>query len=341
MGKHLTYSDRVRIEALLKARKSRAEIAAIIGCSVRTVFYELKRGQYERLDGATWQTVKAYSPDIAQQAYEQAQTAKGKPIKLGKSWEFVEYVEHKIKTEKYSPRAVLAEAKKENIDFGFTVSHATLYSWIHKGYLTVTKKNLPEWSKRKNKPRFKRVANYRHPLEKSIEKRPAEVAEREMFGHWEMDTVIGKKEGKQHCLLVLTERKTKMEIIRKLKSKTASEVVRVIDDLHKEYENTFNHIFKTITCDNGGEFSDCLGIEKHNRTKLYYCHPYASWERGQNENANRLIRRWMPKGQSLNRYSKKYVEAIETWMNNYPRQKLNWQRPIDLFKMELAQLSLL
>ena len=337
MGKHLTYSDRVKIEVLLKAKKSRAEIADIMGVSVRTVYYELKRGQYEKLDHATWKTVKSYSPDIAQAAHDRAATSKGKPIKLGNSYAFAAYVERKIKQEKYSPRAALAAAKAESLDFGFTVSHTTLYAWIHKGYLNIGKKHLPEKTRHKNKA-VKKTISYRHPYEKSIENRPREVADRLTFGHWEMDTVQGKKEGKQHCLLVLTERKTKMELVRKLQSKTAAAVVRVLDGLQKDYGPIFSAVFKSITCDNGSEFADYEGMERDGRTTVYYCHPYASCERGQNENANKLVRRWIPKGQSINRYSRAYVQHLEDWMNDYPRQKLGWKTPRELYAQELACL---
>ena len=82
------------------------------------------------------------------------------------------------------------------------------------------------------------------------------------------------------------------------------------------------------------------GIEKNNRTTLYYCHPYSSWERPQNERANRLIRRFIPKGKSINDYSDDEIKRIQNWMNHYPRASLGWQRPIDVFTKELKSIGL-
>lgn len=253
---------------------------------------------------------------------------------MGSDWEFVRFVEEKIK-DKYSPRAALAAAKKAGLTL--RVSHTTLYNWIDKGYLGVTNKDLPEGKRSKKKKEENSRLAHHSPPEKNIEKRPAEVAERKTFGHWELDTVIGQKAGTQNCLLVLTEKKTKMEFVRKMQAKTASETVRVLGEIRQELGEYFPRIFKTITCDNGTEFSDFQGIE-NGEVELYYCHPYSSWERGQNENANKLVRRFVPKGDSINNYTEEQIAYVERWMNHYPRQMLGWECPIDLFYKELATI---
>lgn len=341
MGKYLTYSQRVQLETLYKQGKSRSYMAAFLGVSDRTIFYELKRGYYERLDGHTWKMLPAYSADIAQADYEEKQGYKSRPLKLGRNWDFVAYVEQKIGKEKFSPRAVLAEISAEGLDFGITVSHSTLYNWIDSGYfLHIDNNSLPEGKRRKRHSASRRAANYTHPLDKSIEQRPPEVTTRKVFGHWEMDTVVGKSKGKSTCLLVLTERKTKMEIVRKMQRKNARETVRALDELQRATHGHFSEIFKTITCDNGCEFADAKGIEKGGRTQVYFCHPYSSWERGQNENANRLVRRFIPKGQSMVRLTRKQVQYVQNWMNHYPRQRLGWKKPIELFEQELKAIGI-
>lgn len=342
MGKHLTYHQRVQLETLQKQGYSRSYMAKFLGMSDRTIYYELKRGRYERLNGDTWEMEPAYSADIAQADYKEKQSYKSRPLKLGKNWDFVAYIEQKIGKEKYSPRAALKEMQLEGLDFGLNVSHSTLYAWINSGYFFyIDNKSLPEGKRpRKKTGKAPQKGNYRHPLDKSINDRPREVESRQTFGHWEMDTVVGKSKGKSTCLLVLTERKTKMEIVRKMSNKTARETVRVLDQLQRAWHGHFKDVFKTITCDNGCEFADAKGIEKGGRTQVYYCHPYSSWERGQNENANRLVRRFIPKGQSMTRLTHKQVRYVENWMNHYPRQRLGWQRPIDLFRAELDLLQI-
>lgn len=337
MAKHLTVEQRFQLEALYKLGKSRREMAEFLGCSIRTIYYELARGRCKQLDWE-WREYTAYSADVAQQEHDRRQSSKGPCIKLGSNWAFAQFVKAKIVSDHYSPRAVLAEIDAQHPEFNLHVSHSTLYDWIDKGYLGIKYNQLPEGRRKK-----RNGSQHRRPpriVTKSIEKRPAVVAGRGCVGHWEMDTVIGKNAGKQDCLLVLTERRTKMELIYKLRSKSASETVRVINSLHRKLGRNFSRIFQTITCDNGSEFMDWKGIEKNNRTQVYYCHPYSSWERGQNENANRLIRRFIPKGESINNYSKAQVKQVAEWMNCYPRQALGWQRPIDLFTKELNNMGI-
>ena len=142
-----------------------------------------------------------------------------------------------------------------------------------------------------------------------------------------MDTVVGKS-GTKEVLLVLTERMTKQEIIRKLKSKSQYCVVKELDKLERKLgSKKFRETFRTITCDNGCENLDCEGIErsvmvKKKRTEVYYAHPYSAWERGSNENANKLIRRFVPKGADISKFSHERIKMIEHWMNNYPRRSL-------------------
>ena len=338
-ARHLRFYQRVELEFMYKKKFSRSQMAKELGCSPRTVFYELKRGYYERLDYRTYKLLPAYSAEIAQNRYNEMQGHKARPIKLGKSWEFVRYVEQRISKDKFSPRAILAEIQTKGLDFGFTVSPATLYSWVEKGYLNISYTNLPEGRHKRRAVSSRQKANYSHPGH-SIEHRPKAVYQREDIGHWEMDTVIGKQSGRQKCLLVLTERKTGMELVRLMRSKTAAETVRCLDEIERAFKGSFPQIFKTITVDNGTEFADWRAMERNGRTKVYYCHPYSSWERGRNERANRLIRRFCPKGQSLNRCTHKYIRGIQDWMNDYPRQSLGWRTPRQVFIQECAALNI-
>jgi IS30 family transposase len=118
------------------------------------------------------------------------------------------------------------------------------------------------------------------------------------------------------------------ELIFKLPSKSQASVVNALNKLERKMGAGFSRIFKTITCDNGCENLDFEGIEKSvikegSRTKVYYAHPYSAWERGTNENINKMIRRFIPKGADISKYTKKEIEHIEHWINNYPRKILN------------------
>lgn len=339
--KQLTHDDRLKIEALLKAKHEPKEIAEIIGCHISTIYRELKRGRYEHLN-SDLTTQERYSPDIAEEKYRQNLAAKGPGLKIGNDIELAQYIEDKIINEKYSPEAVLGEIKRKNIVFSVTICTTTLYSYIDKGiFLHLTNKHLP--IKKEEKREYKRVQRTRAAKGDSIEKRPEEVKTRETFGHWEMDTVVGKRGKTKKSLLVLTERKTRKEIIIELKRHTAENVVKAINGLERRWGKMFYKVFKTITVDNGSEFADYEGLEKAynrkgSRTKIYYCHPYSSCERGTNENQNRMIRRHIPKGTDLDTLPKGKVKSIEEWINNYPRGIFDYATSEERFNEELTAI---
>ena len=104
----------------------------------------------------------------------------------------------------------------------------------------------------------------------------------------------------------------------------AASVVKALDRLERVYgKKKFRQFFKTITVDNGVEFSDYENLVKYDRTKIYYCHPYSSGERGSNENQNKLVRRWIKKGEDIGKYTKQDIKKINCWINQYPRKLFN------------------
>jgi len=160
----------------------------------------------------------------------------------------------------------------------------------------------------------------------SIENRPEKANKRSEIGHWEMDLIVSCMGGKG-ALLTLTERKTREEIIIRLPDKTQRAVKRALDRLERKYGSKFKEKFKTITTDNGSEFLDFTSLESsckrdEKRFKMYYAHPYSSWERGSNENANGIIRRFFPKGTDFSKINLRQIQAVEIWMNDYPRRIL-------------------
>ena len=158
-----------------------------------------------------------------------------------------------------------------------------------------------------------------------------------------MDTVYSSKEG-SCALLVMTERLTRKEIIEKMRDRTAISTVRALNRIERRFGALFPRVFQTITVDNGGEFSDVKSLEqsilrKEKRTKMYYCHPYTSCERGSNECANKMIRRKFPKGTDFNKVSRATVKKTEEWINNYPREILGWKTSEIVFAECLEELA--
>lgn len=224
------------------------------------------------------------------------------------------------------------------------MSLRTLYRYIDNGiFLKLTNKDLPIKSKKKKHNKKVQVQK-RATAGESIENRPKEIEKREIFGHWEMDTVKGKRGVTKSCMLVLTERKTRDEIVIKLKDQGAASVVDALDRLERKWGDMFYKVFRSITVDNGVEFSDYEGMERsalkeEKRTFVFYCHPYSSWERGTNENNNRLIRRHIPKGVDFEDTTDEEIKYIETWINNYPRGIFDFKTSAELFDEELQKLA--
>ena len=333
--KHLTFNDRLKIEAWQKVGVKPALMAEKLGVHISTIYRELKRGQYEHLN-SDYTTEQRYSPDIAEEKNQANLRAKGAPLKIGSDHEYAQYIEYKIRVEKYSPRAVLGEIKRQGVEFSTSISAPTLYRYIEQGvFLTITNDNLPV-KRNKSTRKYKKVRAARASKGESIEKRPAEIAERTTFGHWEMDCVEGKK-GTKKTMLVLTERYTRYEIIRIMKDHTAASVVKALNGIERAYGADFYKIFQSITIDNGSEFSDYEGLEQScrrsgTRTKVYYCHPYSSYERGSNENQNKMIRRHYPKGVSFERVTPADTRRLEKWINNYPRGIFDYFTSADLYE---------
>jgi len=315
-----------QIEALKKAGHNAAEIAKQLGYSKRTLERELKRGQVRQLD-YEFRYKKCYSAEVSQRHREERATAKGSKIKLGKDFGFAEQVAGHIKDGR-SPYGAL-QLISQNGTSGLIISTRTLYTYIEKGFIPgITQEDLPE-GHRKPKRGYKQVRlAHNNTKGTSISERPTEINKRESFGHWEMDCVVSRV-GCPQALLVLSERKTREELIFRLQSKTQAEVIRVIDRIEADYgAEKFKRVFASITSDNGGEFLDFKSIERsalnagQTRTKMYYCHPYSSWERGTNENTNRMIRRFIPKGANIAEYSDEQIAAIQDFINSTPRKIL-------------------
>ena len=336
--RHLTYADRVAMETLLNRKCSKADVARYLKVSRATITREYKKGIYKHTNSDLTETEK-YSADLAQKNTDYAQTSKGRPLKIGNDIEYAEYLESKIVNDGYSPAAALALA--HDLGMKTHVSVNTLYRYIDHGlFLKLTNKYLPV--KRKSHKHKVRVQK-RMSAGQSIENRSDEVNSRDTFGHWEMDTVKGKKGTTKSCLLVLTERLTRREIIRKIPDQGARSVVAELDKLEHRLGNMFSRLFKTITVDNGVEFSDYENMKRSllhdgDKTEIYYCHAYSSYERGSNENANKLIRRHIAKGQDIDKYDDVYIQSIQDWMNSYPRKIHGWRTANDLFDAEINKL---
>ena len=194
----------------------------------------------------------------------------------------------------------------------------------------VTLANLP-YPRRKRKKRSVRRAAHA-PAGLSIEQRPCEINSRSTFGHWEMDSVIGKSRGKGQSVLVLTERLTRYELVFKVSDKTAATTNLIVESTLSKFPKG---TFKSITVDNGAEFAAAYALP----LPVYYCHPFRSSERGSNENANRLIRRYFRKGESLAHRTQKDCDIVARAINSMHRKVLGYRTAEEVFREHLATLQ--
>jgi len=342
-GKHLTKEERVIIERMSRTGRPAWDIAELLDRHRRTIEREIASGTVTHKD-TELRTHKVYSSDRGQDIHDLNATAKGPELKLGKNYKLVEFIRERILDYKESP-AVVAFRMKEAQMSG-AICAKTLYSYIDQDLIKdVTNESL--WEKRCRKNRARRTVRRSRKTpgrRKSIEKRPDEVENREEFGHWEIDLITGPVKSNA-ALMTLVERKTRDLIIRKIPDKTQASVLRILNSIERECgPENFRKRFKSVTADNGSEFLDVESLQKsafsqRQRTCFFYAHPYSSWERGSNENVNRIIRRFIAKGRKIEDFTRSTISTIQDWINNYPRKILDFKTSQHLFNSELQAIS--
>jgi IS30 family transposase len=251
----------------------------------------------------------------------------------------------------WSPDAALGWLRRTGL-LGTDISTPTLYSYIANGVLDIDVEDLPRRGAQRRRRRREYARLYRRSYRKvgctSIEERPEAVGDREEFGHWEGDLIVGRS-GTRTVVMTLTERKTRYELTCMFADKRKGNAPAFLDRLEKSYgTELFRETFKSITFDNGSEFLDYDAIERSRfkkaegrpRTKAYYAHPFRSCERGSNENANGLLRRGgIRKGANIGLLGEGVVKNATEWINNLPRRILGYMTAEEAFSMEFNKLK--
>ena len=349
---HLTEKDRATIQTLIEQKDKNGKrlfnnsyIANYIGVHRSTISRELrKRKSYRFMVRSGRMIEKPYNAKDAQHNYLFKRRLSKGEYKLRKYSKMAKFIEDKIKKDKWAPDAIVGYMKVHNFfdKDGFTsITTPTIYNSIRYGIINV---KIEDTRRMKYEPEYKYKDTKSLSASKipySIENRPEEINNRCIFGHFEIDTVIGTRRGKHECLLTFTERKTKFEIIFKISAKTSEEVVNKINQIKIFMNRHYNKVFKSFSTDNGSEFSDFLNIIKDTKAKIYFCHPYCSGEKGTNEKQNSMIRYFIPKGTLIENYSFEDINNIATWMNNYPRKSLDYKTPLEAVLEEFNDKSII
>lgn len=345
---HLTFTDRCKIQALIeivdknnKPLYSISEIARQLGKHKSTISRELKRTTSKinprtgKIKNLPYDATRAHDNYLFKRGL-----SKGEYI-INKNKAMKKFIEDKILIDKWAPDVIAGYMEKNKMYLldGFDyISTPTIYRCIHLGILNVKKKDtrrMEKFHKEESKYKIKK------PIKESkkaysIEIRPDTINNRSRFGDFELDTVLSSSKGSHQCLMTLTERLTRFEMIFRLEAKTKQEVVDKFNLIKNKFKKNFSKFIKSLSTDNGSEFDGFLQIIKDTDTKIYFCHPYASGEKGTNEKHNGMIRYFIPKGNLIEDYSNNDLNNITSWMNNYPRKILNYKTPIETLKEHLS-----
>lgn len=334
-GQHLQREERGAIQALKQQGLSNRAIARELGCSPTTIGNELRRGTPSRKSNKG--RAPSYSARLGEAVYRVNRLRCRKPHKLPSCGAFVSWTVIQAREHKWSLDACVGYARRHGLfPQSEMVCTRTLYREVWAGNLPLGITELPEAVKRKRAQSPKPQENKKH-YGKSIDLRPEIASQRTEEGHWEGDTVVGKRAGKEAVVFSLLEKKTQNYMAFLIPGKTSEAVMSAMRILKAEFGDRFDQVFKTITVDNGSEFADFAQCESWG-TQVFFAHPYTSWERAQNERHNGLFRAFVPKGVSMQNYSAEYILTAADELNARPRRKLGYATPEELFDSFLDQI---
>ena len=331
-GQHLGAEERGAIQRLKKLEYSNRAIAREINCSASTVVYELKRGTpiYSgrgRKPG--------YSAKRGAAVYRANRSRCRRHKKYSTSTAFVRWMVEMVRTHKWSFDTCVGRARLHNLFLYHTIPCTkALYNLLWTGELPLTLFELPEVLSRRKQGKA-RISKRLNGI--SIDLRPAEVDERTQFGHWESDTVIGRKKKDDPAVFTIVERLTGYYLSIRTGGKTTEGIAAAMRQLYVEFGERFSQVFRTITTDNGSEFAAFSDMEAYG-AQVYFTHPYSSWERPINERTNRMLRRFIPKGSAIQNYTDDQILMFSDEINAMPRKRLGYRTAEELFDEHLDRI---
>jgi IS30 family transposase len=311
--RQLTPEERYMLAALRRQGLNQSEIARSLGRHRSTVCREVRRNS-TRADGHY-------------RAFTAQERTNGRRSRSRRNSHFTAedfaLIDGLLRRQ-WSPEQVAGYLARSGL---LSISHETIYRhvWRDKKRGGTLHTHLRGARKRRRKRYGAYDSRGRLAGKRMIGERPAEVESRGHIGHWEADTVAGA--GTKDCVVTLVERKTGLVLIGKLRDRTAGSLSRRVIRLIRRHEGRF----ETVTADNGTEFHDYKRVERLTGAAFYFARPYHSWERGSNENANGLLRQYLPKGESMAGLTQHQCNAIARKLNARPRKRLGFRTPLECF----------
>lgn len=306
--KHLTIEQRIQIENMISLDFKKAEISSHLDLTPATLYRELNRNSYP------------YNAYQAQERYENSKSRCGAKVKL--TLELKEDIENSLDI-MTSPEIYCATHN--------TVSFKTIYNWMTKAYLEIVPEQLVRRMKKPKSTEKRGKIN----SGRSISERPEIVESRSEFGHWELDTVVSPRGKDKTCIATFAERLSRAYFTVKVPDRTSESMIKACKTICQNFPK---QCFKSLTCDNGKEFSKHEEIESIFNCPLYFADPFSSYQRGTNENSNGLLRRFFPKGTCFSEVSDEELLHATTLINSRPRKVLNFKTNDEKFQEYLLHL---
>lgn len=311
---HVTPDIRSQIYALKATGCSLRTIGKIVGRHASSISREIARNTGAR----GYRYKQADSKAVARRA-----SASRSPTKLTPS--LIAIIEEKLRQE-WSPEQISGRLGREGIA---NISHEAIYQhvWKDKRIGGMLYKHLRHSGKKYNKRSSGKAGRGCIPNRVDISERPQIVEQKVRIGDWEGDTIIGAKH--QGAIVSYVDRCSKFTVLKKVRRKTAALITQAtIEQLGQGLLPV-----RTITYDNGLEFSDHATIANELKADIYFARPYHSWERGLNEHTNGLVRQYLPKSTDFTKVPDQLVQAIAETLNHRPRKSLNYKTPIEVMMM--------
>lgn len=321
----LSLSEREEISRGVASQESFRSIAHRLGRSPSTISREIKRN-----DG--YQQYRATQADQA--AWDRAK--RPKLCKLSGNHNLIKTVTCKLQSN-WSPQQIAGWLKREfPTEEHNQVSHETIYRSLYVQTRGVLKKELIQYLRTKRIMRRSKHSSLKgNGLGQitdtvSISERPASIEDRAIPGHWEGDLIAGSKNS---YIVTLVERHSRFVMLAKIKDRKSENVVSA---LIKQAKKLPNDLYKSLTLDRGTEFAEHRRFQVETNIDVYFCDPNSPWQRGSNENTNRLLRQYFPKGTDLSVHSQAKLSAVARQLNERPRKTLNYETPAERFKTCVA-----
>lgn len=328
--RRLTLKERIIIETLLNENKTKAYISKRLNRSRSTISREVN--QWTQNDKGN------YDAHLSHWCAKDDYLNKRNLDKIS-TYPCLKFFVYKGLLSNWTPEQISGRIKElYPNDPIMTISHEAIYRHIYtRPQASLNKKLIKLLVRKKTRRRLskkRRGTGSKIINQVSIDNRPKNIELRKEIGHWEGDLMIGKNQ--KSAIGTIVERKSRYTIIIKLKSRKSDEVAKMFSKKLNQLQQIFK---KTMTYDNGIEMAKHQNITKLTGIKIYFAHPYSSWERGTNENTNGLIRRYLPKGTDFNKIDEKMLDDIQHKLNNRPRKIIGYKTPLEIMSSELKNVA--